>query len=122
MYRLLLALLVVGMAGCSATYNEPKLSDDNPASLSATDTPLTARSQTLDISNAEPVMSASEAKPMGDAGHNMDGMKTRGSPAPSASSAQPAVARYACPMHPDVTSEKPDQRCPKCGMKLKKVE
>src|SRR5262249_43048529 len=24
---------------------------------------------------------------------------------------------YVCPMHPDVTSEKPD-RCPKCGMKL----
>ena len=24
---------------------------------------------------------------------------------------------YVCPMHPDVTSDKPD-RCPKCGMKL----
>ena len=25
---------------------------------------------------------------------------------------------YACPMHPEVTSTQPGQKCPKCGMAL----
>lgn len=29
--------------------------------------------------------------------------------------------KYACPMHPEVTSDKPGQ-CTKCGMDLEKVE
>ncbi|UOQ68642.1 heavy metal-binding domain-containing protein [Hymenobacter volaticus] len=35
------------------------------------------------------------------------------------SSAEHAGAHtYACPMHPEVTSTKPGQKCPKCGMEL----
>ncbi|MDB5327128.1 MAG: hypothetical protein JWM57_2697 [Phycisphaerales bacterium] len=30
---------------------------------------------------------------------------------------QPAMAAYVCPMHPEVTSDKPGA-CPKCGMAL----
>lgn len=32
-----------------------------------------------------------------------------------------SAARYACPMHPEVTSEKPG-KCPKCGMDLRLIE
>lgn len=35
--------------------------------------------------------------------------------------AQPKVARYACPMHPEVTSTKRG-KCPKCGMALRLVK
>jgi hypothetical protein len=34
--------------------------------------------------------------------------------------AKPVQAKYACPMHPDVTSTKPGE-CSKCGMALTKV-
>lgn len=35
--------------------------------------------------------------------------------------AQRKAARYACPMHPEVTSTKPG-KCPKCGMTLRLIE
>ena len=40
------------------------------------------------------------------------------STAPDSTAAHAGGHTYACPMHPEVTSTKPGQKCPKCGMEL----
>jgi hypothetical protein len=103
------ALLSIG--GCASSYREPPLSADHPASPVAAEAPAPARSRTLDLASAEP------AGAWTGEGH---GAAERTEPAPAADGGG-ADAAYACPMHPEVTADKPDERCPKCGMKLKKL-
>ncbi len=127
MNRLLFPILLMSLAGCTTMYTDPVLPADHPANASAMESPAPPRSRSLDLAGADPVAAmpmehdgmGGTSTPMSD----MPGMEGGGHKheAPPTAPASGAVV-YVCPMHPEVTSDKPDQRCPKCGMKLKKVE
>lgn len=120
----LLTCLLLG--GCSTTYVEPQLPADHPANVSAAVAPDPGRSRTLDLSEPVPIAPTGDQRGMDHEGHGaasppdsgIGGEHQHGSPSSPSTVETPL---YACPMHPEVTSNKPDQRCPKCGMKLVKV-
>lgn len=65
--------------------------------------------------NAAPMPHDPQPQPQGEtSAPPMARTDTAAQPAPSSSDSR---AVYTCPMHPEVTSDKPG-RCPKCGMKL----
>jgi hypothetical protein len=121
-------IAVLALAGCSATYQEPELTADHPASLDAPVVPLSGQAATLDLSTADPVVPSAPAT-NGHEGHGgatpapspqgqAHGEGTHAAPPRPAPNRPAGSALYVCPMHPEVTSDKPGQRCPKCGMTL----
>jgi len=129
---LLIAVLLT-LTGCAASYSEPSLSVDHPGSLAATEAPLLAPSRTLDLETAEPVSTERADEGKGHEGDKMSGKSMPDTSAPgenhdahqhgpAPASPGGGAAKYACPMHPEFISDKPDQRCPKCGMKLVKKD
>ncbi|MCI0364477.1 MAG: hypothetical protein L0Y44_13620 [Phycisphaerales bacterium] len=104
------------LVGCAGRYIEPSPSLDHPANPAAAEAVPPVRSQTLDLAAAEPVTPAKAPSDMEHARHGHAGHE---SAKPTATPSDSAIL-YVCPMHPEVTSDKPDARCPKCGMKLVK--
>jgi hypothetical protein len=79
------------LIGCTTQPAEQELPTDHPANPAAPEAPPTERSSTLSFATADPLP------------HDSSG-----------------VAVFICPMHPEVTSANPNDRCPKCGMKIDK--
>jgi hypothetical protein len=115
-------------AGCAAFEDAP-LPRDHPANPEATETPVPARSKTLDVATAEPIRppdpaatKPAPARPPGHEGGHGHEHATPEADAPAAPAAgetpdEPVKEAYICPMHKDVRSDRPGT-CPKCGMKL----
>lgn len=126
MHRARFIAPLLALAGCTASYTAPSLTADHPASVSAEQAPPATRRPTLDL----PVVDVVET-PAGPAtehaGHEASEKNVPqqpeaaedGAESPAAARPGDATALYSCPMHPEVTSDKLDQRCPKCGMRLK---
>jgi hypothetical protein len=126
MRRLFLLVPLVLLCGCAPRYTPLAVTDDHPASpaaaVAAGATVEAGHRRTLDLASARPgpESAAPAAAPMD---HSAHGEGAGAVSKPEAPGAAPAVAAlYVCPMHPEVTSDKPDQRCPKCHMKLVKKE
>lgn len=127
------SLLALLGAGCAGTPSSPALSNDHPASADAPSSPMAEVSNVL--RQTDPITPAANSggpdagqHQHGGINHGMNGMgamQSGASSAPSNAASQPAqpaaAAAYVCPMHPDVTSDKP-VKCSKCGMKLVKKD
>ncbi len=132
----ILILMLAMLGGCAASYTQPAIRLDHPASAAAVEAPLPEPTRTLALTGVEPVQPTPRSGGMEHLGH---GMADRADPAPSmpvvnatapvrepTPPTQPGAAAaaaiiYACPMHPEITSDEPGQRCPRCGMALKPI-
>jgi len=121
----LLAALLSACAGQPVTWQPPS---DHPASAAAMEAPAPQPSSTLALAGDHDARNgAPTAQPDADTDHahhqhnGDDDMMHDGAGGDDDGAADaPAMSPepYLCPMHPEVGSNDPAARCPKCGMKL----
>lgn len=118
---LTLVLLTAGLSGC-VSVQMPAISETHPAHAEAEAGAIPGVSAALSR-HADPVIAPelpigagaahADRAPAPSIDHSAHGMAD---PAP-ADDPQAPGSLYVCPMHPEVTSDKPG-KCPKCGMDL----
>jgi hypothetical protein len=106
MHCLLVSLALAMGGGCAGGVKHSEPGRDHPASPSAAEAPTPPPSKTLAID--APVRPSAEER-------GVVPPEVRNS-----ATTQSGMMLYACPMHADVTSMNPNDRCPKCGMKINK--
>lgn len=97
-------LILALLAGCSTAYTDPALPPGHPARADAGAIPSAP---------ADPP-TALHATQLAPTAHAEDATEAHG----AAHAGDQGQALYVCPMHADITSTLPGQRCPKCNMKL----
>lgn len=98
---------VLTVLGCSSREVPASFPASSPASPSATEAP-----------HAEVARSLREDPPLpGASTEGWAGLAVEDAPAARDHEHEHGATVYTCPMHPEVTSDKP-ATCPKCGMKL----
>lgn len=103
MTRFLMLCSVLLLSACASSSKPTPAAQGHPANP---DSPTAAR--------PTPMPAAHDSAD----GHQRD-HAGRDHNAPAAQPASPG-AMYVCPMHPAVTSNDPEARCPECGMKINK--
>lgn len=99
--------------GCATSGKEQPLAANHPASCCAPTSRIEPPSLTLAIGEEAPATPAGATPAHGE--RTMQDMQHA-----QAATSQPTTEQtmYACPMHPEVISANPNDRCPKCGMKI----
>ena len=128
MLRLSLALALFA-GGCATTRTETELPLTHPANPAGASAALPRASTTLDVAMADPILPARESAPAGAdgggtdhaaMGHGAHGATHAAAPPAASSNQASGQTLYMCPMHPEVTSTNPNDRCPTCNMKINK--